>query len=181
VATPVVRLTEDVEEEGVHVIVQGFVVEEELGQEADVLAIDLILVPIDFKDGDVAVPVDFIPRRVSQLALFLPPPNTAPRQQLPTVGVRGRDSRASTKKSMCAHLVPPQGELAPHELEAELAEVQFLALPKLLGEGGVVPGLDLKPPHLDPVNVLHLCRLLVLSQTRWVQLRVALWGGGEGG
>ena len=40
-AAGVVRLRHDVEEEGLHVVVQRLVVQEQLGQETQVLAVDL--------------------------------------------------------------------------------------------------------------------------------------------
>jgi len=50
VAAVGVVLGEDVEEKGLNVEVEGLVVEEELGDEAQVLAIDFARVAVDFKD-----------------------------------------------------------------------------------------------------------------------------------
>jgi hypothetical protein len=46
VATPIVALSHDVEEEGFDVIVEGLVVQEELGHQAEVLAVDLVLLAV---------------------------------------------------------------------------------------------------------------------------------------
>ena len=47
-----VPLAQHVEQKGVDVIVQRLVVQEQLGQQAQGLAVDLGLAAVDFKDGD---------------------------------------------------------------------------------------------------------------------------------
>lgn len=47
VATFAVVLGEDVEKEGLHIIVEGLVVEEQLGQQTQVLTVDCAHVPIN--------------------------------------------------------------------------------------------------------------------------------------
>ncbi len=49
-----------VEEEGVDVVVEGFVVEEEFGEEAEVAAPGALAAAVDFEEGDVVVAVDFV-------------------------------------------------------------------------------------------------------------------------
>ena len=57
-------LCEDVEEEGLHIKVQGFVVKEQLSQQTQVLAVEFAGVAVHFKDWQGLVPVDFISWRV---------------------------------------------------------------------------------------------------------------------
>ena len=64
----VVTLAHDVEQEGVSVVVKGFVVEEQLGQEAQILSVGLVLAAVDLKERNVALPVDFVARRMSEIA-----------------------------------------------------------------------------------------------------------------
>ena len=45
-----ISLTKYVEEKGVHIIVQRLVVQEQLGKEAQILAVDLVLAAIHLKD-----------------------------------------------------------------------------------------------------------------------------------
>ena len=53
VSTGIIDLADDVKEEGLDVVVQRLVVEEELGEEAKILAIDALMGRVDLKDGDV--------------------------------------------------------------------------------------------------------------------------------
>ena len=71
VAAHVVVDGEHVEEEGLYVVVERLVVEEQLGEEAQVLAVDLIDVSIHLKYREFAVAVDLVGGRVVQTALFL--------------------------------------------------------------------------------------------------------------
>ena len=96
-ATPVVALGHDVEEERLDIVVESLVVEEQLGHQAHVLAVDLVLLAVrlgtkmhsarvrerswtaaspgrkgtHLKDGQRAVSVDLVARRVAQVALEL--------------------------------------------------------------------------------------------------------------
>ena len=64
----VVALAHDVEQERVGVVIQGLVVEEQLGQEAQILSVGLVLAAVDLKEGNVALPVDFVTRGMSEIA-----------------------------------------------------------------------------------------------------------------
>ena len=64
-----IALAQDVEEEEVDVVVQGLVVQEELGQVTQVLAVHLLLLAIHLKHADAAVAVDLLAWRMLQLAL----------------------------------------------------------------------------------------------------------------
>ena len=46
----------DVEKEGLHVVVERFRVEKTLGQQAEVLAVGLLLLAVHFPDGDLLLP-----------------------------------------------------------------------------------------------------------------------------
>lgn len=59
-----------VEEEGVDVVVEGFVVEEELTEEAEVAAPGALAAAVDLEEGHVVVAVDLIAGRVVQRAFF---------------------------------------------------------------------------------------------------------------
>ena len=77
-----VVLGQDVEEEGLHVIVERLVVQEELGQEAQVLAVDLARHAVHLEDGEVVLAVDLVRRRVVPEAL-----GTVPLENAPTLHV----------------------------------------------------------------------------------------------
>ena len=64
----VVALAHHVEQERVGVVIQGLVVEEQLGQEAQILSVGLVLAAVDLKERNVALPVDFVARRMSEIA-----------------------------------------------------------------------------------------------------------------
>ena len=63
-----VALRHDVEEEGLHVEVQCLVVEEELGHEAQALAVHLVQLSIHLEGGDLALAVDLVAGGVSPRA-----------------------------------------------------------------------------------------------------------------
>ncbi len=70
--TPVfVVLGENVEEERLDVVVQRLVVEEELGEQTQVLTVDLVRVAVHLEHGQVLAPVNLIRRRVVQTTLLL--------------------------------------------------------------------------------------------------------------
>jgi hypothetical protein len=98
VTAPVVALGHDVEEERLDIVVESLVVEEQFGHQAHVLAVDLVLLAVHLgmnehtarvsqerswtaaspgrkgthlKDGQRAVSVDLVARRVAQVALEL--------------------------------------------------------------------------------------------------------------
>ena len=70
-ATVLVAYGHNVKEEGLHIVVQSLVVQEELGNETQILAIDLLLLAIHFKHADFTVSVDLIPGRMSHGAFVL--------------------------------------------------------------------------------------------------------------
>eukprot|EP00588_Corethron_pennatum_P010154 CAMPEP_0194273278 /NCGR_PEP_ID=MMETSP0169-20130528/6646_1 /TAXON_ID=218684 /ORGANISM="Corethron pennatum, Strain L29A3" /LENGTH=333 /DNA_ID=CAMNT_0039016179 /DNA_START=671 /DNA_END=1673 /DNA_ORIENTATION=- len=65
-----VALRDDVEPEGVHVVVEGLVVQKELGEEAQVLAVDALLLPVHLESGDRAFPVYFPAGGTTPVAAF---------------------------------------------------------------------------------------------------------------
>ena len=67
--TSVVTLAHHVEEEGVGVVVESLVVQEQLGQQAQILGVSLVLPPVNLEEGDRLAPVDFISRWVLEVAL----------------------------------------------------------------------------------------------------------------
>ena len=58
-----------VEEEGVDVIIECFVIEEKFGEEAQVPAPGALAPAVDFKKGDMVVTVNFVARRMDKRAL----------------------------------------------------------------------------------------------------------------
>ena len=142
----VVDLADDVEEERLDVIVERLVVEEELREEAQVLAVDSLVLRVDLKDRDIMVllllPIDLVARRVEELAL-------------------GRQV--------------PLELLAPREkVEVKLADVERVGAVVLLAKRREVPRLHTPAAHHDAVDVLHLGRLLVLLERRQVELALLL-------
>lgn len=69
---------EDIEEEWFNVIVQRLVIEEELGKEAEVLAVDPIRVSVDFEHRQRTLAVDLVAGRMIQPALDLQHHNSSP-------------------------------------------------------------------------------------------------------
>lgn len=64
VCASVIALAQHIEQEEIHIIVQCLMVQEQLGQVAQILAIALLLLAVHLKHGDVAVAVKFVSRRV---------------------------------------------------------------------------------------------------------------------
>jgi hypothetical protein len=64
----VLDFTEDIEEEDTHIFVKVLMVQEELGEEGQILTIHWILVAVDLEDCDLVllVAVDFIPWRMEE-------------------------------------------------------------------------------------------------------------------
>lgn len=60
---------QDVEEERFDVVVERFVIEEKLGQQTEILAIDFVDVAIHFEDGQVIFAIDFRSWRMPPQAL----------------------------------------------------------------------------------------------------------------
>ena len=67
--TSVVTLAHHVEEEGVRVVVERLVVQEQLGKQAQVLGVVLVLASVYFKEGNRVLSVDLIPRGILMDAL----------------------------------------------------------------------------------------------------------------
>ena len=68
--TLTVILGEDIEQERLHVIVERLVVEEQLDEQAEVLTVDLVGVPVHLEHGHAVLPVDLHPGRVAPRALL---------------------------------------------------------------------------------------------------------------
>lgn len=68
---PRVELGHDVEEERVGVVVERLVVQEQLGQQAEVLRVVFVLPTVDLEEGYGVVSVDLVARRMAQVALGL--------------------------------------------------------------------------------------------------------------
>lgn len=66
--TAVVELSHHVEQEGVCVVVESLVVEEELGQQTEILSIAFVFSTIDLEKRNRLLPVNLISRRVSKVA-----------------------------------------------------------------------------------------------------------------
>ena len=56
-----ITLTQHIEQEQVHVVEQGLVVQKELRQVAQILAEKLLLLAINFKHGHIGIAVNFVP------------------------------------------------------------------------------------------------------------------------
>jgi len=65
----IIDFTQDIEEERVDIIVQGLMIQEELGKQAQILAVDLVLLPIHLKDRQVLITINLFSRGVLQLTL----------------------------------------------------------------------------------------------------------------
>jgi len=111
------------------------VVQEHLGQHAQVLAVHLRLLAVHFKDRQAALSVDFVARWVSPLALDLKKKN---KNQKNTI----------FKNSNSTNLVPLKGNLAGQGLETKFAHVDRL-LAELLGKWRIVDRVHLLLPKVD--------------------------------
>ncbi len=60
-----VPLCENVEQKRLHIKVQGLVLQKELCHEAEVLAVNLMLLTVHLKEGETLMPVDLVPGRVA--------------------------------------------------------------------------------------------------------------------
>jgi hypothetical protein len=58
-----------IEEKGLHVVVESLVVEKAFGDEAEVLAVLLVLLPAHLEDGELVLPIDLVAGRVAPHAL----------------------------------------------------------------------------------------------------------------
>jgi len=72
-ATTIIALSQNIEEEGFNVVVERLVVEEQLGKKTEILTIYLVLLPVDLEHREIGIAIYFIPRRMSQSALQLMP------------------------------------------------------------------------------------------------------------
>ena len=64
-----VNFAENVKEEWLHVKVECLVVQEQLGEEAEVLAVKLVHFPVGFPDGESPFAVDFLARGLAAITL----------------------------------------------------------------------------------------------------------------
>ena len=67
----IVRLRHNVKQERFDVIEERFMVQEHLGEKAEVLAVDLVLTPVDLEYGYTAIAIDLVSRWVSNFAFQL--------------------------------------------------------------------------------------------------------------
>ena len=63
-AATAVCLGHHVEEKGLNVKVECLVLQEQLGHEAEVLAVDFVFFSVHFEDRELVLAVDFVSRRV---------------------------------------------------------------------------------------------------------------------
>lgn len=64
----VVELSHHVEQEGVRVVVESLVVEEELGQQTEILSVAFVLPAVDLEERNRLFPVNLVTRRVPKVA-----------------------------------------------------------------------------------------------------------------
>lgn len=107
---------------------------------------DLVLSPIDLKEGDCAFAVDLVARGMPQVTLGLEKRSGSGL----CVGGCGESGPGTH-----TYQVPLQTLEAPAILEAELAEVEHRQRGELLRVWREVPGLEAVPAQLDAFNVLH--------------------------
>ena len=55
---------ENIEEEGLHIVVESLVVEEEFGEKTEILTIDLIGITVHLEHRQVFTSIDFVGRRM---------------------------------------------------------------------------------------------------------------------
>ena len=60
-----VRFRHDVKEKRFNVKIQGFVVEKEFGQEAEILTVHFVFLSVDFENGNLRFAVDFVAGRMA--------------------------------------------------------------------------------------------------------------------
>lgn len=66
-----VPLNEHVEEKWLHIKVECLVLQEQLGHEAEVLAVHLVLFPVNFEEGQAPMSVNLVARGMAPAADFL--------------------------------------------------------------------------------------------------------------
>ena len=150
-----VNLAQHVKQKRLHVVIQRLVVQEQLREQAQVLAVHprlpaVHLVHAQPRAGLRAgagvhrgwMAIDLIPGRMRHGAPLLP--------------------------------VPHQRLLPLHVLQAPLAHEQLTVLDEVVRVGRVVPAVDLVPTHLDHLHVLHPRLLLVLLLDEPLQRRHVL-------
>jgi hypothetical protein len=71
VAAKFVVLGHDIEEEGLDIVIQRLRSKEQLGHQAEVLAIDRVLAAVDLEEGVLAVTIDLVAGRVLSWAFEL--------------------------------------------------------------------------------------------------------------
>ena len=148
-------LRHDVEQEGVHVIVQRLVVQEQLRQQAQRLAVRVRALAVNLPHAD--------RRRPATAAI--PTPATPPAAAR-AVAV---DLHAGRRARGAARRVRRQRLALAAVLEAELAHQQRVLRRVLRGVGAVVPGVHFEAPQLDRLNVFDFGFLLVLPLQRLLE------------
>jgi hypothetical protein len=63
-AAETIVLRHDIEQERLYIVVEGLGAQEELGEQAEVLAVDRVLAAVDLEEGVFAVAIYLIARRV---------------------------------------------------------------------------------------------------------------------
>jgi len=71
VAATCVTLGHDVKEERFYIVIESLVIEEELGEKAEVLTVDLVFLAVDFEHGQRPIAVDLIARGEAEITLEL--------------------------------------------------------------------------------------------------------------
>ena len=66
-----IALGHDVEKERLDIVVKGLMVEEELRKQAEVLAVDLLLLTVYFEHRESLITINLVARRVAQVTLQL--------------------------------------------------------------------------------------------------------------
>ena len=68
-ATVGVTFRHNVKQKRFDVEIKRFMVEKQFGEKAEILTIRFVFLPIDFEDGNMVLPIDFVTRRVAPNAL----------------------------------------------------------------------------------------------------------------
>lgn len=181
-----VDLGQDVEDEGLHVKVQGLVVQEEFGQQTQVLAVDLHtdqrshLQPRfsfsffnhlenirQFPPCDPGRPLR-TPRCCSSCRSPCRAAASTDSETEKMIGMSGcaRPFLIGRRWACSTDQVMSEGLLVLHVLEAVLADPQLGLFPIILWKGREVPGVDLKVSNLDLVHVLDFSDLEVAVERR---------------
>mmetsp|Transcript_7959 Transcript_7959/g.15972 ORF Transcript_7959/g.15972 Transcript_7959/m.15972 type:complete len:229 (+) Transcript_7959:1537-2223(+) len=150
-----INLTQDIKQEWIHIIIQRLVVQKQLGQQAQILTVHLCLLPIYFKHGYLRIRIRPSKRR--------PCPRRRPINLIP---------RRTLERALCH--VPQQRLLLPEILQRILTYIQLLTRRMRLWIRRKIPRINLMPPKLNHLNILHLGLLLMLLLQVLIQRRQLL-------